>query len=716
MLSYSLASDGASRFAVDATGEVRYVGGGEDYEDGPARFALVVRAADAGGLTAEADVVVALLDVNEAPEAVGGLAPVVLEAEGAAAEEDLGAYFRDPDGDALVYAASSSAPGVAQASVSASGLLSIEPLGIGAAVVTVTAQDAGGLEAEQQVRVAVEASRSERARALERSLAVFGRTLGAEMVEAVGGRLGVESSALGRSHVQVGGSSIGCGAVGGGVECGAAALARGASSLLGARLSVPPDALGPAGGPGATLDAAALLFGDGRGGLGGLDGFGGAGGSWPDRAADADESRPDGVEFNPVSGRDLLSRSSFRLSFGGGAASAGAPSRAGWTLWGQAAAGEFEGAPGDGFTLEGRTRSRYVGLDYRFASGLLLGLAESRNRMESDFTGRTDGADTVDARLTSFYPYLHWSPRRGLGVWGLAGGGRGAADLEEAAGGRFSAGLGMRMTAAGVRQELAGPLGLKADVFAVRIRSEEVAELAGVTADAWRLRLAPELTGRWTVGGGVALRARVELGGRFDRGDAETGMGAEAGADLGFTHLGTGLSVDARGRTLLVHEAEDFREWGAGIAVRLQPGRERGGLSFALEPSWGDAAGGAQTLWQAQGGLGARALGRALAAPADAPGRGPDRLAAELGWGVVLPGGGEFTPFGRWTREGAEGHRLNVGTRLAVPDPRGDGRAAKPAPRSGRGLRLRVDLFAEQIATRRQPMDRRFVLQGRISL
>ena len=717
MLTYSLASGDAARFEVDGTsGEVRYVGGGENYEDGPPRYALVVRVVDAGGLADEAGVVVTVLDVNEGPEAVGGIAPKVLEAYGAAAEEELGPYFRDPDGDALSYAAESSAPGVALAVVTESGRLSIAPQAIGVATVTVRATDPDGLEAMQQVQVTVEASRSERARALKLALAAFGRSLGAETVDAIGGRLGVESSsALGRSHVRLGGRSVGCGEFGGGGEtCGLATLARGVSGLLGARLSIPTAALvGPAGGPGATIDAATLLFGGG-GEQGGF-GFGG-GGAYRGQQEGEAEVGPGGLEFDPVSRRNLLSQSSFQLSFGGGdadslaAAPQAAASRAGWTLWGQASAGEFEGVPDDGFALEGRTRSAYAGLDYRFGSGLLLGLAGSRSGMESDFESGINGAGSVNARLTSLYPYLHWSPREGLGLWGAAGAGRGSADLEELAGGRFSTDLDMRMGALGARQELVGALALKADAFSVRIQSADATEMAGVTANAQRVRLAPELSGQWAVGG-ASLRTRLELGGRLDRGDAETGMGAEAGAELGFTHRASGFSVDARGRTLLVHQAEDFKEWNASVALRLQPGRDQGGLSFSLEPSWGaGGSGGAGALWQTHGRLGSDPQAMAQHAAADAPGWTPDRLAMELGWGAVLPGGGQVRPFGRWSREGADGYRLNVGTQWSVLGQPGEGQG-----QSAQGLRLMIDLFGEQVKnTSLQPRERRMGLLGRI--
>ncbi len=846
---YSLAEGDAARFEVDArTGEVRYVGAGEDYEAGPPTFALTVRATDAGGLTAEAAVTVTLLDVNEGPEAVGAMSPKTLEAYGAAVEEELGRYFRDPDGDALAYAVESSSPAVAAATVTGAGVLSIAPQAIGETVVTVRASDPGGLSAVQQVRVTVEASRSERARALELTLAAFGRSLGTETVDAIGGRLGLESSGvLGRSHVQLGGRSLACGApgagsggvagvasaardqtdggvaasadgrtdgdtanavheqadageghaaggddsgaagIGGSGHCGLESLVRGATGLLGLQIAHP----GSADAAGGTVDLAALLFGDGRGGAfgqptaggaGGMTGMTGMGGVYQGRQQpEAGRADRGGLTFNPVDARGLRSQSSFQLAFGGSDAPAHASSagasvssqaalRSGWTVWGQANLGEFEGRPQDGFAMDGRTRSAYLGLDYRFASGVLMGLAGSRSDMEAGFDSDVNGAGSVDARLTSLYPYLHWSSGGGFGVWGLAGAGRGDATLEESAGGRFDTDLEMRMGALGVRQELTGGLALKADAFAVRILSDDVAGLAGVTADAQRVRLAPEIGGQWSLGGGLAMRTRLEVGGRFDGGDAETGMGAEAGAEVGLAHQASGFSMTARGRALLVHQERDFKDWGAGFSLRLQPGGGgEGGLSFSVEPTWGDAGGGARTLWQGgadvwrtagAGGFGApggaaRPVGAnvpagtglahnpgdpsaegmsgangdpavgsqagpglpassGLLAATSAPGWAPDRVAMEVGYGVLLSGGNQVKPFGRWSREGPTGHRVNVGTRWSLLGGETTGQLTESPGTRSPGLRLMMDLFGEHVASGVQPPERRIGLSGRI--
>ena len=68
---------------------------------------------------------------------------------------DVTSYFSDPDGDALTYSASTSAPAVASPTTSGS-TLTIAGVSDGSATLTVTARDPGGLAATQSVSVTVE--------------------------------------------------------------------------------------------------------------------------------------------------------------------------------------------------------------------------------------------------------------------------------------------------------------------------------------------------------------------------------------------------------------------------------------------------------------------------------------------------------------------------------------------------------------------------------
>ncbi len=159
-LTYALARGDGERFTVGATdGSVMYVGTGEDFEAGPSRFELIVRARDSFGGEAAVDVVVMVIDVNETPLAVGTIQKQQLE-EGAGADAaevtmDVGPFFEDPDGDELTYSAATSNSDIAIVSMAGSRL-AISASGEGQASVTVTARDPEGLSVAQTVEVTVE--------------------------------------------------------------------------------------------------------------------------------------------------------------------------------------------------------------------------------------------------------------------------------------------------------------------------------------------------------------------------------------------------------------------------------------------------------------------------------------------------------------------------------------------------------------------------------
>lgn len=91
---------------------------------------------------------------NQAPEARGSIPNQALKLGGSALTLNVADNFADPDGDALLYAVSSSDNGVAAASVSGS-VVTVRPVGLGTATARVTARDPGGLTAVLSFRVTV---------------------------------------------------------------------------------------------------------------------------------------------------------------------------------------------------------------------------------------------------------------------------------------------------------------------------------------------------------------------------------------------------------------------------------------------------------------------------------------------------------------------------------------------------------------------------------
>ena len=93
---------------------------------------------------------------NRRPERVGRLPALTIGVDEAAVSLEVQGAFRDPEGDALTYAAASSAPAVAWVTVSGSRM-TVTPVAPGTATVTVWATDTGGsnISASQRFTVTV---------------------------------------------------------------------------------------------------------------------------------------------------------------------------------------------------------------------------------------------------------------------------------------------------------------------------------------------------------------------------------------------------------------------------------------------------------------------------------------------------------------------------------------------------------------------------------
>lgn len=482
-----------------------------------------------------------------------------------------------------------------------------------------------------------------RAVAMMYALAGFGREVGGNVIEMIGQRATMQHTGLDEAYASIGGRK---------------------------------------------LDLAALGFGDGEGG--GLTGWlGGAldlvgidldsqhGLAWEAAQATGITSGRLNLDLLPDM-RNLLRGSSFEVPLGSG--SNGAPSR--WTLWGVGGDMDaFQGRPEERFSMDGEVFAGHVGLDYRISDALLAGtiISHTDGRVDYRFSGPLGDDGGIDLQLASAHPYVHWAPVSGLSVWGSVGFGRGAAALADDKG-EAGTDIAMRMLAAGSRRELMSvgrvDLAVKMDAFLVQMQSEEHNNLPGVAAETSRVRLALEGTRSFAFGNGSALSASLELGGRADGGDAETGAGAELGAGIAYMHP-AGVDVQARGHVLLAHEESEFGQWGAGLTVNFDWGTPGEGLFFAFAPTWGAPATGAEGMWSST-----RAAQAMLTTGNAELGMNLD---SRVGYGLNLPSGqGTLTLFSEMGQPHGGPAHLRLGTQL--------GRFRT------NGSRLDLELYGERIS------------------
>ncbi len=505
----------------------------------------------------------------------------------------------------------------------------------------------------------------------------FGRTVGSQVVDAVTARF----EAPGASHLTLGGQRLSLDGEAGDAEGADLALAgdeRAARKTLTALADRFADPADPADGARDRPQAGAWT-GDG----------------WMRDGA--------GADARTMTGRELLLGSSFHLAAGGedGAAAV--------VAWGRVATGGFD-AEVDEVRLDGAVTTAMLGADVgrgRWLAGAAVALSEGTGgyAFTADAESDLEGGD-VESRLTGIFPYARLALSERVSAWGLLGYGTGTLTLTEERGDaqkRYSTDIGLRMGAVGLRGTVLAPeetggfeLAIRTDAMVLRTTSDATGGMAASQSDASRLRLILDGSRSFEAGGGT-LTPRLEVGLRHDGGDAETGTGVEVGA--GLRYQANGIAVEGTVRTLIAHEDEDYREWGASGSVRIDPGASGRGLSLTLRPTWGAASSGTERLWGLRDASGLASDG------AFEPER---RLDAELGYGLsVLDGRGVATPYAGWSQAG-ERETLRLGQRLRLGQAaewRVEGELGEDARiwRAGYGYRLGGGLTFTTEASRREP-------------
>ena len=342
--------------------------------------------------------------------------------------------------------------------------------------------------------------------------------------------------------------------------------------------------------------------------------------------------------------RESLDDSKFSLPLGEGTSG-----RESIAVWGGSEYRNLDGTSGD-LRWDGNVFALQTGLDGRLENGVLLGAALTWSRGSLDYVN-PDGSGEYEVNITSLNPYAGWSAGR-VDFWASAGYGRGDVELRDSAG-RSASDLTAQTFGGG-----ASGLAWRRGATSVRIKGEAVhtgvdikgsagaVEVPALTVDGQRARLAADLGHRRDLGGGAYAEPSLEAGVRYDGGDGESGTGAELGGGLRYVNPTGGITAEARARILLGRD--NYDEWGVEGMVRLSPGARGRGLSFSLQPGYGEsAAGGAERVWQ-----GTARRGRPNS---DA------RLDARLGYGLEMRARLLMTPYGEMRiSESANRYRAGV--------------------------------------------------------
>ena len=359
---------------------------------------------------------------------------------------------------------------------------------------------------------------------------------------------------------------------------------------------------------------------------------------------------------------ELVTGSSFDLRLDGEEEGMGV------TVWGRGSAAGFAGRPEE-MSVDGTLYTGYAGVDGQVHPDLLVGLALAHSVGAGAYElVAAEAEGTVDTTLTSLLTYLHWRPNERDDVWTVLGAGFGDAVLKDSFG-REESGLGLLLAAGGWRSGLVKwgeyELALKGDAFAVGLGADTLPEMTDVE----RLRVLLEGRADWALAAGSRLGLSVEAGGRLDAGAAEAGLGAEIGGGVEYRYAPWGVGVEARGRYLVAHQEEGFEDWGASLALRVDPGERERGLSVTVAPMWGAPASSVEALWSDAGLVAGAGSGREPGVE-PAPAWQPDSLEVNVGYGLVTHddgnGTGLLTAYGALTTTGPEQRGYRLGGNLAV--------------------------------------------------
>ncbi len=349
----------------------------------------------------------------------------------------------------------------------------------------------------------------------------------------------------------------------------------------------------------------------------------------------------------------LASQSSFALSVGGWMGTTGPI-----TIWGEMSVSGSVSKPSDTTSIDSESSDILLGFDLPVGDGPLFGIAVSRSSGESEYRDSSaNGEDgETETSLMTFAPYVHWTNASGISMWGSLGTGSGTLEMANNGSATEETDINMAMVAAGAKSPSTrigrGEFAVRGDFFRIALDAAQTAGFGELSAEASRIRLAVEGTAVWEKDSGAVTSNRMELGARMDSGDSEEGAGADVAVEIRYATL-DGLEIKGRLSSLLLHQQDGFREWGAGLGFAYAPGVAGRGVSMSFEPTWNvPRSGVAESMW------GLRDLDSYASSTADA------EMTARLGYGASTMRDRVLVTLYGETESGDDSRRLRLGAEM----------------------------------------------------
>ncbi len=351
-----------------------------------------------------------------------------------------------------------------------------------------------------------------------------------------------------------------------------------------------------------------------------------------------------------ITNEQILSGTSFALT---------KPAKEGrsFGLWGRGSHSGFESEE-SGLKLDSEVKSYLLGMDWK-KDNHLFGLMLARSLSEGDYSLSGDKGG-VATELTALIPYLGYANEHTSG-WASLGIGYGEMTFSPTGSRSLKTNIDWLMMGGGTSGALGSSdrwggahLRWNTDMLLTQTRSKGTADLASDSGVTTRLRFGIESRWAHRFASGGQLSPYLELGHRYDGGDAETGSGLEMGGGLDWSDPVRGLQIGLEGRTMVLHEDKNIKDWGVAFNfVYDRDPQSKRGLRAVLSHDFGGTASG-----------GVAALLDSELFPGATRSDGSVGWSAEMAYGLRDRDGMVGSPYTRLRGDGSGFERLRVGYRI----------------------------------------------------